>query len=809
MPTPRRWARIVLGLALIAWTLRPGAASAGAASPAPEWTAAVDTAVRDAIAAGHLPGAVVLVGQGDRILYRKALGLRAVTPRDEPMTVDTIFDLASLTKVLATTPAILALADDGRLDLDAPVTRYLRELPASTYREVTLRRLLLHSAGVPNPPDPRSRSESIAGLLPVIVRAGLDFTPGTGFTYSDTGFILLGEVVRRVSGRPLDQFARLRFYEPLGMTRTGFNPPLTWRSRVAPTQFGRGGHLLRGEVHDGHARALGGVAGHAGLFGTADDVARFCRMVLDGGVFARRRYLAADTVRAMLTPEVVGEATRGLGWDMASPYAWTLGSFFPMGSVGHTGYTGTAIWMDPPSRTYLILLTNRVHPYGQGQIAGLRRRVAAAVGAALFGGGEPPPTPAPAPGGEDPDAAPAAAGLLPTLASDGSEGRLPDPQAPEPTLVGTGLDRLVDERFATLAGRRVGLLTNQTGVNARGRRGVDLLASAPGVQLRALFSPEHGLGGKLDEPVPNGKDEATGLPVWSLYGPTRRPSPAMLAGIDTLVVDLQDVGVRYYTYLTTLVYVLETAARLGLRVVVLDRPDPITGTYVEGPLMDPDLRSFTAPHTIPVRSGLTTGEFARLVAGERGIPVELTVVALKGWRRTRWFDQLGLPWVNPSPNIRSPRQALLYAGVGLLESTNLSVGRGTDSPFELVGAAWIDDPGGVADRANALGLPGIRFEPVRFTPASSEYAGQTIGGIRLVVTDRDLLRPVRMALGLAQVLRERYPGEFRPAAIQDLLVNREAMWTFLRRDPVDRLWRWLDADEATFRARREPYLLYK
>jgi len=375
--------------------------------------------------------------------------------------------------------------------------------------------------------------------------------------------------------------------------------------------------------------------------------------------------------------------------------------------------------------------------------------------------------------------------------------------------VWTGLDRLVQERFAVLAGRRIGLLTNQTGVNARGRRGIDLLASAPGVQLRALFSPEHGLGGKLDEPVPNGKDEATGLTVWSLYGPTRRPSPAMLAGIDTVVVDLQDVGVRYYTYLTTLVYVLETAARLGLRVVVLDRPDPITGDSIEGPLMDPDLRSFTAPHPIPVRPGLTIGEFARLVAGERGIPVELTVVPLTGWSRTRWFDQLGLPWVNPSPNIRSPRQALLYAGVGLLESTNLSVGRGTESPFELVGAAWVDDPGGVADRANALGFPGIRFEPARFTPASSEYAGQTIGGVRLVVTDRDRLRPVRMALGLAQVLRDRYPGQFRPAAIQDLLVNREAMWTFLRRDPVDRLWRWLDADEATFRARREPYLLYR
>ncbi len=225
--------------------------------------------------------------------------------------------------------------------------------------------------------------------------------------------------------------------------------------------------------------------------------------------------------------------------------------------------------------------------------------------------------------------------------------------------------------------------------------------------------------------------------------------------------------------------------------------------------MDPDLRSFTAPHPIPVRTGLTMGEFARMAAAERGIAVDLTVVPLEGWRREMWFDDVGLPWVNPSPNIRSPLQALLYAGVGLLESTNLSVGRGTDQPFELVGAPWIDDPAGIADAANALRLPGVRFEPVRFTPSSSEYAGQGVGGVRLVVTERDAIRPVRTGLALAQVLRDRYPGPFRAAGIQDLLVNREAMWAFLRREPVDRFWRRFEADESAFRERRIPYLLYR
>ena len=240
----------------------------------------------------------------------------------------------------------------------------------------------------------------------------------------------------------------------------------------------------------------------------------------------------------------------------------------------------------------------------------------------------------------------------------------------------TGLDVLVAQDFAPLAGRKVGLVTNQTGLDRRGRRGIDLLASAPGVTLKAIFSPEHGLGGKANADVPHGRDSATGLPIWSLYGKERRPTDAMLGGITALVVDLQDVGARFYTYLTTLVYLLEEGGRRGIPITVLDRPNPITGRIVEGPLMDPDLRSFTAPHPVPVRTGLTIGEFARLVVAERKLPVSLTVVPLQGWDRSRWYDETGLPWVNPSPNIRSLTQALLYPGVGLLEATNLSVGRG-------------------------------------------------------------------------------------------------------------------------------------
>jgi uncharacterized protein YbbC (DUF1343 family) len=775
-------------LAALALLSAPAAATVPpAAGPLASSWPELDAAARDAVGAGEIPGVVILVGQGERVLYRRATGSRALVPAVEPMTADTIFDLASLTKVLATAPAVLSLWEQGRVDLDAPLGRYLKEFRGSAFQEVTLNRLLTHSAGMVDVPGRNAMARGFPEAAGVVARAGLAAVPGTAFVYSDTGFILLAELVRRVSGEPIDRYVQKRFYGPLGMRSTAFRPPASWRGRIAPTEAIDGGPPLRGVVHDPNARLLAGVAGHAGLFSTADDIARFCRMLLEGGALDGRRYLKESTVRAMFTPHVIGEAVRGLGWDIASSYSRTLGSFFPGGSVGHTGFTGPAIWLDPSSRGYLIILTNRVHPNGRGSVVELRRRVSSAVGTTLAPPGEPLPSVA-AVSGE----AAATAGGGPAPAAGKTE---------------TGLDRLVAEGFAPLSGRAVGLVTNQTGIDARGRRGIDLLAAAPGVTLRAIFSPEHGLDGKVDASVPHGRDAATGLPVWSLYGPTQRPSAEMLAGIDTIVFDVQDVGVRYYTYLATLVYVLEEAARRGISVVVLDRPNPITGRLVEGPVMDPDLRSFTAPHPIPVRTGMTIGEFARMVVAERKLPVRLTVVPLEHWERARWFDQTGLPWVDPSPNIRSPLEALLYSGIGLLEATNVSVGRGTETPFEVVGAPWIGNPQELADVLNRKRLAGVRFEPARFTPASSVYAGQGVGGVRLVVVDRDAIRPVTVALALGRELVDRYP-QFRPAAIQNLLVNRSAMWAFLRGEPLVRIRSWIDASRTSFLQRRASYLMY-
>jgi uncharacterized protein YbbC (DUF1343 family) len=374
--------------------------------------------------------------------------------------------------------------------------------------------------------------------------------------------------------------------------------------------------------------------------------------------------------------------------------------------------------------------------------------------------------------------------------------------------VQTGLDVLARQNFAPLAGYSIGLITNQTGIDARGRRNIDLLAAAPGVRLTAIFSPEHGLSGDANADVPNGRDAITGVPVWSLYGPVKRPTSAMLKDITLLLFDIQDVGVRYYTYLTTLLYVMEEAGRHNIPLLVLDRPNPITGRYVEGPLMDIDLASFTAPHPIPVRTGMTIGEFARMVAAERKLNVSLTVVTMENWYRNRWYDETALPWVNPSPNIRSVTEALLYSGVGLLEATNLSVGRGTEAPFEVVGAPWIE-PHGLASALNELRLPGVRFDPVIFTPSADVYAKVPCSGVRLVVTDREAIRPVRVGLAVARVLRERYRNQYKPESIQNLLVNRATMWAFLRGEPLPRVEAWAESARASFLNRRASYLIYR
>ena len=751
---------------------------------------AVDDVAREAIQSGEIPGIVVLVGRHDEVLLRRAWGSRRLVPDAQPMTLDTIFDIASLTKPFGTSLAVMSLVERGAVKLDAPLGRYLSEFKKPHFAQVTIQRLLTHSAGFPAIPPPGVAHASITDTVRGISRVPFDYAPGSGTQYSDISFILLGEVVRRVSGQPLDRYLDRTVFKPLGLHDTTFKPPAAWRDRIAPTEWANG-QMLVGEVHDPRARLLGGVAGHAGMFSTAADLGRICRMLVDGGTLDGARILKPETIRTMWARTADGSGSRALGWDVSSVFARAMVPFFPPESVIHTGFTGTSVMIDPRTGVYLIVLTNRVHPNGGGaaKIRELRLRMAGAVGAMLFGSASLPPS-------EGDSAWPA---------SDGPADQRPATPA-EP--VHTGLDVLARQNFASLAGYSIGLVTNHTGIDARGRRNIDLLARAPGVRLAAIFSPEHGLAGDANTDVPHTRDAATGVPVWSLYGPIKRPTAAMLKDVTLLVFDIQDVGVRYYTYLTTLVYVMEEAARQGIPVLVLDRPNPITGRYVEGPLMDPDLASFTAPHPIPVRTGMTIGEFGRMAAAERKINVSLTIVPLENWDRSRWYDETALPWVNPSPNIRSVTQALLYSGVGLLEATNLSVGRGTEAPFEVVGAPWIE-PHGLARALNDLRLPGVRFDPVVFTPTGDVYKNVPCSGVRLVVTDREAIRPVTVGLAVGRVLHERYRSQFKAEPIQNLLVNRSTMWAFLRGEPLPRVAAWAEAARASFLNRRASYLIYR
>ena len=363
--------------------------------------------------------------------------------------------------------------------------------------------------------------------------------------------------------------------------------------------------------------------------------------------------------------------------------------------------------------------------------------------------------------------------------------------------------------FRTLAGNRVGLVTNHTGLTHVGQPTIDALFHAPGVQLTALFGPEHGIRGDFDQPtVADSVDTLTSLPVYSLYGARTQPTAEQLARLDTLVFDIQDIGCRFYTYLSTLLNVLEAADTHGKRVVVLDRPNPITGTRTEGPLADADKLAFVACHPLPVRHGLTLGEMARLLHAEKHLTCPLEVIPCKGWRRGDWYDATGLLWINPSPNMRRLPAAALYPGVGLLEFTNVSVGRGTDAPFEIFGAPYIHART-FASALNAEALPGVRFIPTHFTPASSVFAGQTCGGVQILVVDRDALDAVGVGLTLALTLRRLYEDKWQPEKLMTLLVNQEAYDSVAAGKSYTEIAAGWAADLQSFESRSRKWKLYK
>jgi SSS family transporter len=791
----------------------------------------VTALVNEAIAAKKLPGVVVLINHDGKTVFEQAYGDRALEPVVEPMTEDTIFDMASLTKCLVTATGVMQLYEEKKLQLDDPVAKYLPAFAANGKQGVTIRELLTHYSGLPEDvslkddwglaaPD---KAEGIRRAM----NATLESVPGTHFKYSDINFITLGALVEALSGQTLDAYAQEHIFGPLGMAHTRYLPGKEWISRTAPTAHDDQGsaatnpdydHLLRGTVHDPTTRRMGGVAGHAGVFSTAGDVALFAQALLDRLAGRPSDFpLQQATLKLMTQPEqpstavagatiftadgktTTGVATRGFGWDINSAFSRPRGEVFPIGSFGHTGFTGTSLWMDPGSDTFVVLLANAVHPRGAPPISPLRGQVAtaAATGLRLNEKHE-----------------------VPGTTSD--------------TL--TGIDVLESTHFEALreaAKRhnghlRLGLLTNQTGLDRDGRRTIDvLLHSVPEVELKTLFSPEHGLLGVKDTTkIGNDVDPSTQLPVLGLYGAKpeqRRPSPESLRNLDAVVIDLQDVGVRFYTYEVVVGYFLEAAAQAHVEIILLDRPNPIGGVAVQGPVSDAGAESYNNYMPMPVRNGMTLGELALYFNSERllasaaspniQVPIraQLTVVPMQNWRRRDFFDETGLKWTNPSPNLRSPTAAMLYPGIGLTEMTNISVGRGSDKPYEHIGAPYINGQE-LAAYLTARKVAGVSFTPTSFNVAEDPnhypFHGKTIPGIAFTVTDRDAFNSPELGIELLSALHHLYP-EFQLAKAAYLVTNADTMRALTNADDPRKIAEGWAADLAAFERRRQAYLLYK
>ncbi len=801
---PRRTPVIATVTALtVVLCARPGALAQTAPTSQTADFRAVDTILNTAIAHNELPGAVLIVGNNGHVAYHHAYGNRAVDPAIEPMTEDTIFDMASLSKCLSTATAVMQLYEQGKLHFDDPVAKYLPEFASNGKGAITIRQLLTHYSGLR---EDVVLTDVWSGKAEGVKRAMESVPygpPGVTFKYSDINFITLGAIAEKLSGESLNEYAAKHIFAPLGMTHTGYLPSAADVALIAPTAHNDDkpmthDELLRGTVHDPTTRRMGGVAGHAGVFSTAQDTALFAQALLDRLAGRPSTFpLKTETLRLMCEPEqpAAGRYLRAFGWDVDSPYSKPRGTVFPVGSFGHTGFTGTSLWMDARSNTYVVLLANAIHPRGRPAISALRGKVATAAALVLH---------------------------------------LYEPNRGASTTGGkvlSGIDVLEQTNFARLrtlqqsVGHplRLGLLTNNTGLDSAGKRTVDVLATdlpkaIPGAKLTTLFSPEHGLAGAEDrEGLASGVDAATHLPIVSLYGARpedRRPKAADMQKLDAVLIDLQDAGVRFYTYETVLGYFLEAAGAAPNKplILVLDRPALISGVVAGGPTNDAGTERYIAYMQEPTQHGLTLGELARFIHGEKHLAGDLAVVSVANYQRGLWYDQTGLPWVNPSPNLRNQQAAAFYPGLAFLEFTNVSVGRGTDQAFQQIGAAWIASDAEaqkLADTITARKLTGVEAFPTIFTsPKPYPFAEQPIHGVLFHVTDRQRFDAAEFGLEVLAALYAQYPKQSQLAKAQGILLNRATVDALTAgKDPHEIAATW-EQDLSDFRARRAKYLLY-
>ena len=642
--------------------------------------------------------------------------MRQVQPKLLPTHNDTPYDLASLTKVIATTTAVLLLRDAGRLDLDEVVFHYL---PIPGLDRFTIRHCLTHTAGLVAGRPYYKDANSLNEMLQRYAQRELESCPGTRRLYSDVGFMILGKVIEMVAQEPLDRFCAREIFNPLGMTHTTFNPSKQWAQTCAATErcpWRR--RVMVGAVHDENAYAVGGVAGHAGLFATAADLAAFCRAFLKGKV------LCEKSIQEMThMGQVPSFPWQGLGWNIDPWSSDNIGFLPARTAIGHSGWTGTSIWMDLASGLFVILLGNTCHPTRRGRNNKIFRGIFHETVAGEF--------------------------------------------LPHQSNTHTGLDRLVWSGFQAVKSKRIALLTNRAAIDQLGRPILDVLALEPSAKVHVIYSPEHGFRGQAEagETVPS---QFKSTPIISLYGDRKCPYRSELAEISLFVVDLQDVGSRYYTYIATMLECLRACADAGKPVLVLDRPNPVGGEIIEGPVatrVDHDV----CCAAIPVRHGMTIGELALLFA--KGIladkKLEVSVSELDNWSPEHLFDQCGLPWVPPSPNIPTPETALLYVGMCLFEGTNLNEGRGTDTPFHVVGAPWLDARSVIAEVAPE-DREGSSLKPVIYIPrpipgkaAHPRHSKKLCRGIRVTIEHPGEVRAFRLALALLCAIRRKHPDEFR------------------------------------------------
>lgn len=732
--------------------------------------AQIDVAVDKALAEKKMPGCVVLIGRKGKVAYFRAYGAKRLLPSVEPMTTDTVFDLASLTKPIVTATSVMRLVEQGKVRLRDPVSMHLPDFAANGKEKITVEHLLTHQGGLIADNPMSDYADGPEKSIERLMAIGVTHPPGTKFVYSDVGFLILGELVKRIGGKALNEFAREEIFEPLGMHETNYLISESLMARAAPTEQ-REGRWIQGAVHDPRAHALGGVAGHAGLFSTAEDLALYADMMLQRGAAPKGRILGEATWNRMTTRFPVSSGYRGLGWDMQTGYSSNKGETMSHGAFGHGGFTGTGIWIDPQSDLFVIFLSNRVHPNGKGLVNPLIGAIGTIAASSLID--------------------------------------LPESSSPAASQVLCGIDVLQRESFKRLEGRKIGLITNHTGVARDEITTIQAFHRAKNVELKALFSPEHGIAGALDQSnIGDSRDLETGLPVYSLYGESRSPSEKSLEGLDTLVFDIQDIGCRFYTYVSTMKLAMQAAAKAKIKFVVLDRPNPLGGLIVEGPVLDDDAKSFVAFHTTPVRHGMTVGELAGMLNEEEKIGADLEVVLLEGWSRGVYFDQCGLIWIDPSPNMRSLNAALLYPGVGLWEMTNLSVGRGTDTPFEVIGAPWIDARE-MADALNRADLAGVSFIAKEFIPKSSKFKGEKCGGVAIIITHRDRVRPVDIGLEIARQLRLRYPAQWQTQELNRLLGSKSTADAIQINETLAEIKQNYARKVSDFNRRRAQFLLYR